>query len=525
MGVVGFAFDDHVLDAARRELRRNGIVVPVEPQVFDLLLYLIENRERVVSKEDIYGAVWKGRFVSESTLTSRINAARMALGDSGAVQRLIRTIPRKGFRFVSEVTDGGRGFSAPLPAQAATPDTAIPEPVPFHRPAIAVLPFANMGGDPEQEYFADGMTEDIITALSKWRSFLVTARNSSFAYRGRNVDVRDVGRELGVRYVLEGSVRKSGSRLRITAQLIATADATHVWAERYDRELVDVFAVQDEISQRIAAIIEPEMGRHEQLRATAKPTGNLEAWDCLNRGLQLLYRFNRKDNEAARVWFERAVALDPAFSRAHASLAYTHQQDVLHAYTTNRTRSIERHLESARRAVQLDEADSYAHVMLAFGHRWNREHDLTIAEARKAIECNPSDAWAIAMLGLALDLAGQHREGASEMERAMALNPRDPHRKFYIALIARAYLASRDHATAEIWARQAVENDGENPRSFLLLAVALGHLGRISEARIALNAAHRLNADFAKQWLAAREYREDADNQHIAAGLGKAGLS
>ena len=243
-----FLFGDHVLDVARRELRRGSEAVAVEPQVFDLLVYLVENRDRVVSKEDLLESVWGGRIVSESTLTSRINAARKAVGDSGHEQRLIRTVARKGLRFIGTVRcENGPAASQP-PHTAATAESgererpALPKP---DRPAIAVLPFTNMSGDPEQEYFSDGISEDIITALSKLRSFLVIARNSSFIYKNRPVHLRQVAGELGVRYVVEGSVRKGGDRVRITAQLNDVSTGSHIWAERYDRGLADVFAVQD----------------------------------------------------------------------------------------------------------------------------------------------------------------------------------------------------------------------------------------------------------------------------------------
>jgi adenylate cyclase len=392
------------------------------------------------------------------------------------------------------------------------------------KPSIAVLPFQNMSGDPEQEYFADGITEDIITLLSKWRSFLVIARNSTFTYKGRSVDVKQVGRELGAQYLLEGSVRKSGQRLRVTAQLVETAQGAHVWAERYDREITDVFAIQDDVSERIAAVIEPELGRHEQLRLVSKSTTNLGAWDCLSRGLYLVNKFNNTDNAAARSLFERAIALDPQFSRAHASLAYTYQQDILHAYTADRANAIERQIASARLATQLDPKDSYAHSMLAFAYRWARRHDLMIAEARKALEYNPSDAWAAAVLGLALDLAGQHREGIESFKRSMALNPRDPRLGYYVALIARAYLVDHDYETAENWAHRAIELDPSMPRSHLILAAILGHLGRSIEAHFALDTAERLHPGFARQWINGREYRDDVDNDHIAEGLRMAGL-
>jgi TolB-like protein/Tfp pilus assembly protein PilF len=514
-----YLFEDYALDTDQRELRRGDSVVAIQPQVFDLLEYLIGQRHRVVSKDDLIAGVWGGRIVSESALTTRINHARVAVGDSGEEQRLIRTLPRKGIRFVG-VVHGADPAKIPKTVSAVAPKTESAQP---DRPSIIVLPFTNMSGDSEQDYFADGITEDIITALSKWRSFYVIARNSAFIYKGRNVDVKQIGRELNVRYVLEGSVRRAGARLRITAQLIDTVSAIHVWADRYDRELTDVFAIQDDLSLRIAAVVEPELGRHEQQRAAAMPPASLEAWDCHNRGLYLLYKFTRDDIAAARPFFERAIALDPNFSRAHSGLAYTHQLDVLHGYSSDDARSIDQHIIHARRGVELDGSDSFAHLMLAFGYRW-RNHELAVAEARKAVECNPNDTWAQATLGLCLDILGQHREGARMMEHALALHPRELHVRFYPTLIARAYLVDRDYAAAETWAWRGVENDAMNPRTHLILAAVLGHLDRTQEARAALDAGERLAPRFAGRWISRVEYRSNADNEHVTEGLRKAGL-
>ena len=287
-----FFFSNHSLDLDRRELARGGEGIAIEPQVFDLLVYLIENRDRVVTKDNLIETIWDGRTVSESALTSRINAARKAVGDSGKDQGLIRTIARKGFRFVGDV-------------RRAEPDTAAlssekSSPLPLRdRPAIAVLPFTNMSGEPEQEYFSDGISEDIITALSKLRWFFVIARNSSFIYKGKSVHLKQVADELGVGYVVEGSVRKEGERVRITAKLNDVVTGSHLWAERYDRDLADVFEVQDEITQAIVAAIEPQLYAAEGFRARRKAPDNMEAWDLVMRALFHYWRVTRQDNIAA----------------------------------------------------------------------------------------------------------------------------------------------------------------------------------------------------------------------------------
>ena len=262
--------------------------------------YLIQHRDRVVSRDDLIASVWGGRIVSESTLSSRINSARAAIGDSGEQQQWIRTIARKGVRFIGDV----RGTRRPQRcerrqratglARCARGQSVLPD-----KPSIAVLPFTNMSGDPEQEYFSDGITEDIITALSRLRWFFVIARNSAFAYKGKRIDVRQVGRELGVRYVLEGSVRRSGQRLRITGQLFDATTGTHIWSERYDRELTDIFALQDEITASVAAAIEPKLLAAEAVRSERRSAADLDAWDLVTRALAHYWRMTTADSKTA----------------------------------------------------------------------------------------------------------------------------------------------------------------------------------------------------------------------------------
>ncbi len=305
-----FLFGDQSLDVHRRELRRRGEHIAIEPQVFDLLVYLIENRDRVVTKDDLIASVWQGRLISESTLTSRINAARRAVDDSGDEQRWIRTIARKGFRFVGEVRRGEPDSAA------TTTEASSPLPLP-DRPAIAVLPFTNMSGEPEQDYFSDGISEDIITALSKLRWFFVIARNSSFIYKGKSVHLKQVAEELGVRYVLEGSVRKDGQRVRITAQLNDVTSGSHLWAERYDRSLADVFGVQDEITEAIVTAIEPQLYAAENFRAQRKAPENLDAWDLVMRALSHYWRITREDNVVAQdCWKRRSASIQTMVRRS-----------------------------------------------------------------------------------------------------------------------------------------------------------------------------------------------------------------
>jgi TolB-like protein len=285
-----YRFEDFSLDGDRRELRRGSEIVAIEPQVFDVLEFLIANRERVVSNDGLIQAVWQGRIVSDGTVSTRINAVRHALGDSGAHQRLIRTLPRKGYRFAGVIRpESGNG----KPSDLATPIADVPLILP-DKPSIAVLPFVNMSGDPEQEYFTDGLTEDILTELSRFHSLFVIARDSSFAYKGKSPDTRQVGRELGVRYVLEGSIRKSSNRIRVTGQLIDTLTGNHIWAERYDRVLEDIFAVQEEVTRAIVAAITPQIETTEQLKAARPRPGHLSAYEMALRANSLFAKPNKR---------------------------------------------------------------------------------------------------------------------------------------------------------------------------------------------------------------------------------------
>jgi TolB-like protein len=432
-----FLFTNHRLDTDRRELRRGSKTVAVEPQVFDLLVYLIENRDRVVSKDDLIASVWGGRIVSDSTLTSRINAARRAVGDSGEEQKLIRTIARKGLRFVGPVhiqPEGAEPVGAPARAGEnlrRRPPAALPLP---DRAAIAVLPFTNMTNDPGQEYFSDGISEDIITALSKLRWLFVIARNSSFSYKGKVVHIKQIAEELGVGYVVEGSVRRDGGRVRITAQLNNAAAGSQIWAERYDRELADVFAVQDEITAAIVAAIEPQLYAAEEFRARRKPPESMDAWDLLMRALSHYWRVSRQDNVVVQALLEKAVAIDPNYGRALGVLATSHTFGGHMGWedTAKITPVAER---AALAAIVADSEDPWAHLALGGVYLFSRRFDDSLAEFETALQLNPNFSLAQGYYGLTLSYCGRWEEGASAAGRALRLSPRDPFRRSIMGLL------------------------------------------------------------------------------------------
>jgi len=518
---VQFLFRDHLLDTDRRELSREQVPIAVEPQVFDLVVHLMENRDRVVSKDELIDKIWHGRSVSESTLTSRINAARKAIGDNGANQALIRTIARKGFRFVGDV-EAKRGAAVPEPgrgAPAPQPTLALPD-----RPAIAVLPFTNMSGDREQDYFSDGISEDIITALSKLRWFFVVARNSSFVYKGRAVHLHEVARELGVRYVVEGSVRRSGERLRISAQLNDVSTGSHLWAERYDRELADVFAVQDEITEAIVAAIEPQLYAAESFRAQQKPPGSLDAWDFVMRALSHYWRITREDNAAAQGLLEQAIAIDPAYGKALGLLATSHIFGA-HMGWADMAVTVPVAERAALAAVEADRDDAWAHHGLAYTYLFRRRFDDALAEFELALKLNPNFAMAYAFYGVTLCYAGRWQDGDAAACRALRLSPRDPLAAIYCGVAAYARFIGRDYEGAVQMARESLRQRSDFVGAHRVLTAAAGMSGSSALAASALEGLRRAQPGISLAWIT-RELpmlREE-DRAHYLDGLRRAGM-
>jgi TolB-like protein/Tfp pilus assembly protein PilF len=521
---VQFLFENHVLDAERRELRRGSELVALEPQVFDLLIYLVQNRDRVVSKDDMIASVWGGRIVSESTLTSRINAARKAVGDSGEAQKLIRTIARKGIRFVGAVRTE-KETAAAMPAaescrEAERPALPLPD-----RPAIAVLPFINMSGDPEQEYFSDGISEDIITALSKLRWFFVIARNSSFVYKGKTVHLKQVAGELGVGYVVEGSVRKGGDRVRITAQLNDVATGSHIWAERYDRDLADVFAVQDEITEAIVAAIEPQLYAAENFRARRKAPDSMDAWDLVMRALSHYWRVTRQDNMVAQALLEKAIAIDPNYGQALGLLATSHIFTAHMGWAEIAT-AVPAAERAALAAIRIDSEDPWAHSALGHVYLFGRRFDDSLAEYELALRLNPNFSLAQAFYGVSLCYSGRWQEGDEAARRALRLSPRDPYSAVYIGIAAYAQFLGRNYDEAMRLAREGIRQRGDFVGGHRVLTAAAGMAGHTDVAKAALQELRRAQPNISLAWIAAHmPIKSDADREHYLDGFRRAGLA
>ncbi|MEH2558629.1 TolB-like protein/tetratricopeptide (TPR) repeat protein [Bradyrhizobium algeriense] len=486
-----YLFDDYAFDTDRRELYRGANVVSVTPQVFDLLDYLIRNRERVVSKDDLINAIWHGRSVSDAALTTRVNAARSAIGDSGQGQRLIKTLPRKGFRFVGSVREAQRPASMAAtdpPAQASKPALPLPD-----KPSVAVLPFTNLSSDPEQEYFADGMVEDIITGLSRSKSLFVIARNSSFTYKGKAVDIKQIGRELGVRYVLEGSVRKAGKQVRVTAQLIDAADGGNVWADRFEGHLEDIFDLQDHLTGSVIGAISPQLERAEMERAQRKPTENLQAYDYYLRARLANYQFTRESNVEALRLAKIAISLDPAFARAYAFAANTFgAKKAWWTADVDQDRIETRQLVG--QAIQLDKDDPL--VLAWSGQAYSfvlEEPETGVALLARAIALDPNLALARNWMGWAHVYLGNADAAIEHFSAAIRLSPLDPRSFLSQAGMGYAHFFAGRYEEGISCATIAIQHQSGFPGAQRSLMANLALAGRIAEARRACDAVLQLD--------------------------------
>ena len=483
---MAYAFGEHVLDIRRRKLWRGGELLALEPQVFDLLVYLVQNRDRVVGKDDLLQAVWAGRIVSDSALTTRINAARRALGDSGEEQRLIRTFPRKGLRFVAEVEEVSEG--ARPAAVFGTPAVQL-RPLPSDRPSIAILPFISIAETLEQEHVADGMVEQIITALARIRCLSVIARSSAFAYKGQNVDARQVGRELGVRYLLEGSVRRSADRLRVAAQLIDTETRAHLWADWYDGTIADIFELQDRIAGRVVACVAPVIETAEIRRSMLRLAGDLSPHDLYLRALSGCYRYSAQPLLHARDLLAQAVERDPGFGPALAAAAGCRQFLAVTGWVDDRETNRLEAIEMAQQALQADGDDpsvlTEAARVLAY---FTEDIDSAVAMIERALVLNPSYALGWYWNGWIRLFAGQPDQAIEHFQTATQLHPL---RRPCTTGIGAAHFFSRRYAeAAEALATASHEQPGW-PTTHRFLAAAYVELGRPDKAR---DMANRLRA-------------------------------
>jgi TolB-like protein len=479
---VPYQFEDFVLDPERRELVRGSEPIDTGPQVFDVLLHLVKNRERVVTKDNLIDVVWGGRIVSEFTLTSHINAVRKALGDTGEEQRLIRTIPRKGYRFVSLVQEA-HGSKTAMSVNQVKPNgvtLAVPD-----RPSIAVLPFVNLSGDPRQDYFVDGIVDDIISALSHKSWLFVIARNSSFTYKGRAVDVKQVGRELGVRYVLEGSLRAAAGRVRITGQLVEAASGATLWSERFDSAITDVFELQDQLTASVVGALAPHLERAEIERARHKPTESLDAYDYYLRGMWTFRKDCKIAIAAAQSLFYEAIERDSEFASAYAMAAGCYSWRKLSRWLTDLEQEVAEGTRLARRAVELGQNDAVA--LAAGAHALAHlvgDLDSSVALLDRALTLDPNLAFAWYLGGFVRIWRGQPGDAIDRLARAMRLNPLSPDMHRMEVGTAMAHLLAGRPKDALLWADKASQHLPNRVLPITILAAIYAHAGRKNEARI-----------------------------------------
>jgi TolB-like protein/tetratricopeptide (TPR) repeat protein len=522
-----YLFEEYAFDTDRRELHRGADVVSVAPQVFDLLDYLIRNRERVVSKDDLINAIWNGRIVSDAALTTRLNVARSAIGDSGEEQRLIKTLPRKGFRFVGPVRE------AQEPAGAAAADNAIEPPKPAltlpDKPSIAILPFANLSSDPEQDYFADGMVDDITTALSRFKALFVIARNSSFVYKGRAVDVKMVGRELGVRYVLEGSIRKAANRVRITGQLVDTATGGHLWADRFDGGLGDIFDLQDQVTESVVGAIAPAVEKAEIERAKRKPTESLDAYALYLRGLDRFYQgvASKQANDEALRLFNSAIELDPDFTSAYGRAAFCYVYAKANGWFSDTANEIAEVTRLAQRAVELGKDDAIALVGGGYGLAFVvRDLGVGAALIDRALVLNSNLAEAWYWGGWVKIFLGAPETALERFARAMRLSPLDPFVTGMRAGTAYAHFFLGRYDEAASWAAMALQDRPDYQPGLRIAAASNAMAGRPEQAHKAVARLRQLNAALRVSTLkdVLPPYRRAEDLSRYEEALRRAGL-
>ncbi|WP_207539681.1 winged helix-turn-helix domain-containing tetratricopeptide repeat protein [Sabulicella rubraurantiaca] len=495
-GSVTFHFASFTLDPRRAALiDRSGAEIVLRPKTFDVLWHLLANAGRLVTRDELLTAVWPGVFVADDNLTGCVAEIRRAIRDDG---RLLRTMPRRGYLLDAEVTQDGLASEKEVGAETLSPlghqtvKVATPHPSPPpSRASLVVLPFINLSGDPEQEYFADGMTEELTTALSRVRWFFVIARNSAFAYKGQAVDVRQIGRELGVRYVIEGSARRSDAHVRITVQLIEAETGHHVWAERFDDTVEDIFALQDRVAEAVAAAVEPKIEAAEIRRAYTKPTENLDAYDLYLRALSRAYRFTRQDSDLAISKLRQAVALDPNFALAKAFSAG--HRVIRKAQGWSGPEEWAEGTAWARDALKLEPDDPSVLRLAALAIAYlARDYAAGVAAAERALVRNSGSAPVLVSCAWVYIFACQPQKAIPLLERAMRLSPHDHEKVLMFSGTALAHLVAGDLETAIHWAERSVRHTPSWLSGRRMLVGALMLSGREEEAREASTALQRV---------------------------------
>jgi TolB-like protein/class 3 adenylate cyclase/Tfp pilus assembly protein PilF len=513
-------FGEFELDTAQFELRQSGERIALEPQVFDLLVFLARNSHRTVTREEIFAEIWGDRIVSDAALSSQIKAARRAVGDDGTLQHTISTVHGRGFRFVATIANQA-AISVHDSITFDHPSVAT-----ARKPTVAVLPFINLNQDSSEDVFADGIAEDITTALAKNRWLTVIARNPAFAFRNSKESINAIGKKLGADYLVSGSMRKAGTRFRISVQFVDSETEQNVWSERFDRDKVDIFDLQDEISELVAARIESELGLSEQKKAERRPRKNLGAWDLYQLGTAEFYKFTPEGNLKSQELLKQAIELDPGLAAAHSRLAYAIVLSMVYFDAELDEAKMDEALAAGERAVHLDDQDANCYFALGRVRLARREYDHAIEALEQALQLNPCSAVTHCGLGDSLAYEGLLDRAIEEFDRAVRLSPHDPFRWGFFSYRSLAHLFRGEFQDAAAWARRAVQVPNAQYWARAHLVAALGHLGdeRASQAALkdllAIKPAFTL--DFAKERLF--YIRREDQVQTYLGGLRKAGL-
>jgi TolB-like protein len=508
---------DRTLSFGRYRLQpRGGLLcgersVRLTPKALALLRFMAGRPNEVIPKEELFAAVWPEVSVGDAALVTCIQELRKALGDDARRPRYIETLHRRGYRFIGKL--------APLPAALDDKELALPD-----RPSIAVLPFDNMSEEADQEYFADGISEDLITGLARIHWLFVIARNSTFVYKNRAVDVKQVARDLGVRYVLEGSVRRAGKRIRISAQLIDALSGGHHWAERYDRDLGDIFAVQDEITRNVVAAIEPRLLAAEGVRALSRSPDDLGAWERVARAQTHVWRLTRADYETAISGLTEAVEAYPDYAPARSRLAFR-LLFAAHMGWVDREHGLHAGRAHAVRALALDDCDAWAQTALGYLAMMERRTDESIAAFRRAVELNPNSATAHGDLSRGLAFAGHDVEAIAHADDAIRLSPMDPDMALFLGGIAVAHYGASRYADALRVSEEIMRLRPGFQGAQRLHCASLAQTGRVEEARTYLETIRREQPQLSIVWIKASvPYQTDALMERFLEGMRKAGL-
>ena len=475
-------FGPFQLDVARRELLRDGELMQLGGRALDILCVLASAKGKVVSKDELLARVWAGLTVEENNIQVHVSALRKALDEGSGGRSYVVTVPARGYRFVDQQVSHSNNSET-------TPRPAIPD-----RPSIAVLPFVNLSGDPDQQYFADGTVEEIITALSRMNWLFVIARNSSFTYRGCAVDVKQIGRELGVRYVLEGSVRKSGTHVRVAGQLIDATTGAHLWADRFDGELADIFDLQDQVTASVVGAVGPRLERAEIERAKQKPTESLDAYDYYLRGLASVYRGNSDGIAAALKMLYRAIESDPEFARAHGMAAWCYALRSINGWTTDRSLESGETARLAKCVMQSGKDDAVALSFGGLGFAYVAgDIEAGAAMIDRALLLNPNLAVAWNASGWVRTFLSETDVAIEHLSRAMQLSPLDPQMFWMQTLTAMAHFLADQYEAASMAAAKAIREQPDFLAALRMVAASNVRTGRLGKAREAMARARQLD--------------------------------